>query len=171
MPRGPNRAMPLQSSARRRGRRRGGRRSLLTASCVCVWVCAWVECAPQRSAVHGLAPPPQWAEGSAGTRCTRVPCEVLGEYFVKASEAVWKRSLLSPSAPPRLHLGLPCGVLCEYFVRASEAVGKRSVPFPLRSPWPTRVPCGVLGEYFRGGAGARCRPLPFAYSGTPWGTR
>jgi hypothetical protein len=90
----------------------------------------------------GTAPPPQWAEGSAGTRCTRVLCEVLGEYFVKASEAVWKHSLLSPRRSP-LPTRVPCGVLCEYFVSASEAVGKRSLPSP---------------------------SAPFAYSGTLWGT-
>jgi hypothetical protein len=108
--------------------------------CVCVCVCAWLECAPQRSAVQG------WRRRRKGPRNPQARAflddsgllGVLCEYFVHASEAVGKHSLLPPSAPPRL-LGYPVGYSVSTLCMLRRQLGSARCPPP---------------------------PLPFAYSGT-----
>jgi hypothetical protein len=176
---------------------RGERRSLLTTTCVCVCACVCACVDPHNSLrVRGCGclcvglmnvrrsdRPCRDGAVSRGSRRpslpvrspsrTRVPCGVLCEYSVRAAEAVGERSLPVPVRSPS-PTRLPCGVLCEYSVGAAEAVGERSLlspSAPLRVlEYPVGYSVSTLCVLRRQSGGTRCRPLPFAYSGTLWGT-
>jgi hypothetical protein len=153
-----------------------GGASTQQAACACVrvFVRGSNKFAPQRSAVRGQRRSPRNPQARAARPLrlpTLVPCGVLCEYFVRASE-LGRHSLPSARPLPPCLLGypvgysvstwVPCGALCEYFCECFGGSREALPALPLRSPLPTRVPRGAPWEVLsrqRGHSLPSSRPL------------